>query len=158
MDLEAFDVETVSGTARRSSQRLLAISAACKKQWVIASLDINMAFLEGLTYQELAEATGVVYCILPPGSATVLRTLPGFAHYDESKRCLEYLKPGTGTKNTPHIFSLKHRRTTRGFGLRPTSYDEEFETSNSLLTAKHVGDISMAGTKDTIDTSVKFVG
>eukprot|EP00959_Pyramimonas_sp_CCMP1952_P060937 1272965-Pyramimonas_sp.AAC.1 len=58
MGLEAFDVETVSGTARRSSQRLLASTAACKEQWVIASLDINMAFLEGLTYQELAEATG----------------------------------------------------------------------------------------------------
>eukprot|EP00959_Pyramimonas_sp_CCMP1952_P165269 3454735-Pyramimonas_sp.AAC.1 len=52
-----------------------------------------MAFLEGLTYQELAEATGVkerVVCftILPPGSATVLRTLPGFEHYHESMHCL----------------------------------------------------------------------
>eukprot|EP00959_Pyramimonas_sp_CCMP1952_P122761 2566122-Pyramimonas_sp.AAC.1 len=58
MDFEAFDVETFSGTARRSSHRLLASTAACKKQWDIASLDINMAFLKGLTYQELAEATG----------------------------------------------------------------------------------------------------
>ena len=31
MDLEAFDVETFSGTARRSSQRLFASAAACKK-------------------------------------------------------------------------------------------------------------------------------
>eukprot|EP00959_Pyramimonas_sp_CCMP1952_P335311 7021151-Pyramimonas_sp.AAC.1 len=45
MDLEAIDVEACSGTARRSSQRLLARTAACKQQWVIASLDINMAFL-----------------------------------------------------------------------------------------------------------------
>eukprot|EP00959_Pyramimonas_sp_CCMP1952_P194478 4066520-Pyramimonas_sp.AAC.1 len=44
--------------ARRSSQRLLASTAGCKKQWLIASLDINVAFLKGLTYQELAEATG----------------------------------------------------------------------------------------------------
>eukprot|EP00959_Pyramimonas_sp_CCMP1952_P474320 9503254-Pyramimonas_sp.AAC.1 len=58
MDLEAFDVEAFSGTARRSSQRLLASAAACKKQWIIASLDINTAFLQGFTYQELAEATG----------------------------------------------------------------------------------------------------
>eukprot|EP00959_Pyramimonas_sp_CCMP1952_P031300 656276-Pyramimonas_sp.AAC.1 len=44
MDLEAFDAETFSGTARRSSRRLLASAAACKKQWSTASLDINMAF------------------------------------------------------------------------------------------------------------------
>eukprot|EP00959_Pyramimonas_sp_CCMP1952_P023494 493668-Pyramimonas_sp.AAC.1 len=90
MGLEAFDVETFPGTARRSSRRLLAGTAACKKQWVIASLDISMAFLKGLAYQELAEATGEkerVLC-LPPGSATVARALPGFEHYDESKHCL----------------------------------------------------------------------
>eukprot|EP00959_Pyramimonas_sp_CCMP1952_P190760 3989649-Pyramimonas_sp.AAC.1 len=114
-----------------------------------------MAFLKGLTYQELAEATGEkerVECFtLPPGSATVLRDLPGFENYDESKHCLQCLEMGTGTKDAPRAFSFKLRRTTRGFGLRRTSYDEEVETSNNLLTAKHVDDISMAGTEDTID-------
>eukprot|EP00959_Pyramimonas_sp_CCMP1952_P386100 8091871-Pyramimonas_sp.AAC.1 len=47
MDLEAFDVETFSGSARRPSQRLLASTAACKKQWITVSLNINMAFLKG---------------------------------------------------------------------------------------------------------------
>eukprot|EP00959_Pyramimonas_sp_CCMP1952_P173929 3634240-Pyramimonas_sp.AAC.1 len=32
IDLEVFDVETFSGTARRSNQGLLASAAACKKQ------------------------------------------------------------------------------------------------------------------------------
>eukprot|EP00959_Pyramimonas_sp_CCMP1952_P344648 7218161-Pyramimonas_sp.AAC.1 len=45
MGLEAFDVEALSGTARRSSQQLLAGEAARRKQWIIASLGINMAFL-----------------------------------------------------------------------------------------------------------------
>eukprot|EP00959_Pyramimonas_sp_CCMP1952_P161568 3378686-Pyramimonas_sp.AAC.1 len=58
MDLEAIDVETCLGTVRRSSQGLLASTAACKKQRMIASFDINMAFLNGLAYHELAEATG----------------------------------------------------------------------------------------------------
>ena len=161
MDLQAFDVETYSGTARRANQRLLASTAACKKHWIIASLDINMAFLKGLTYRELAEATGEkereVCFTLPPGSATVLRTLPGFAHYDESKHCLRCLKPGTGTKDAPRAFSLKLRHITRGFGLRPTSFDEEFETSASLLTAKHVDDINMTGEASAIDRYVKCV-
>eukprot|EP00959_Pyramimonas_sp_CCMP1952_P378690 7932598-Pyramimonas_sp.AAC.1 len=52
-DLEAFDVEAFSGAARRSSQRLLASTAAREKQWTIASLDINMAFLKGLTQRNL---------------------------------------------------------------------------------------------------------
>eukprot|EP00959_Pyramimonas_sp_CCMP1952_P372882 7808413-Pyramimonas_sp.AAC.1 len=64
-----------------------------------------------------AEATGekerVARFTLPPGSATVLRTPPGFEHYDESKHCLQRLKPGTGTRDAPRAFSLELRRTTR---------------------------------------------
>eukprot|EP00959_Pyramimonas_sp_CCMP1952_P309399 6474800-Pyramimonas_sp.AAC.1 len=52
-----------------------------------------MAFRKGLTYQELAEANGekeyVACFILPPGSAAVLRPLPGFEHYDESRHCVQ---------------------------------------------------------------------
>eukprot|EP00959_Pyramimonas_sp_CCMP1952_P314785 6589438-Pyramimonas_sp.AAC.1 len=158
MDLEAFDVETFPGEARRSRQRLLASTAACKKQWAIASLDISVTFLKGLTYRELAEASGekesAVCFTLPPVSATALRALPGFESHDESKHCLQCLKLGTGTKDAPRAFSLKLRRTTRGFGLRPTSYDEEIETSTNLITAKHVDDINMAGTGDTIGKHV----
>eukprot|EP00959_Pyramimonas_sp_CCMP1952_P297909 6231807-Pyramimonas_sp.AAC.1 len=117
MGLESVDVETCPGTVRRSSQRLLASTAARKKQWIIASLDINMASLKGLTYQELAEATGdkerVVRFALPPGSAIAVRTLPGFEQHDESKHCPQCLKLGTGTKDAPRAFSLKLRRTTR---------------------------------------------
>eukprot|EP00959_Pyramimonas_sp_CCMP1952_P351246 7358822-Pyramimonas_sp.AAC.1 len=61
---------------------------------------------------------------MSPGSATALRALPGFENYDESKHCFQCLKPCTGTKDSPRAFSLTLRRTTRGFGLRPTSYDE----------------------------------
>eukprot|EP00959_Pyramimonas_sp_CCMP1952_P375371 7862017-Pyramimonas_sp.AAC.1 len=141
MDLETFDVETFSGTARRPSQILLASAAACKRQWTIVPLDINMAFLKGLSYRDLAGATGekerAVCFTLPPGSATVLRALPGFENNDESNHCLQ--------------------RTTSGFGLLPTSYDEGFETSTNLLTAKHVDDINMACTEVTIDKYVKRV-
>eukprot|EP00959_Pyramimonas_sp_CCMP1952_P149749 3133100-Pyramimonas_sp.AAC.1 len=67
-----------------------------------------MAFLKGLTYQDHAEATGerecVVCCALPPGLASVLRSLPGFEHHDESKHCSQCLKPGTGAKDAPRAF------------------------------------------------------
>eukprot|EP00959_Pyramimonas_sp_CCMP1952_P073617 1538689-Pyramimonas_sp.AAC.2 len=88
MGLEAFDVEMSSGRARRSIQRLLASAAARRKQFIIASLDIDVAFLRGLTRQELAEGTGgmerAACFALPPGPASVLGSLPGFEHYDES--------------------------------------------------------------------------
>eukprot|EP00959_Pyramimonas_sp_CCMP1952_P150273 3144833-Pyramimonas_sp.AAC.1 len=105
---------------------------------------MNTAFLRGLTYQEFAEATGekerVVCSTLPPGLSTVLRPFPGVEHYDGSKHCLQCLEPGACTKDAPGAVSLKPRRTTRGFGLRPASYDGEFDLSSDPLAAKHVDD------------------
>eukprot|EP00959_Pyramimonas_sp_CCMP1952_P465065 9487654-Pyramimonas_sp.AAC.1 len=94
---------------------------------------------------------------LPPGSAAVLRSLPGFGSYDESKHCFQCLKPGTGAKDAPRAFSLKLRRVTRGMGLQGTSRDEEFEMSPNLLAAKHVDDIDVTGTDAGVDSYVKCV-
>eukprot|EP00974_Lingulodinium_polyedra_P099763 9664537-Lingulodinium_polyedra.AAC.1 len=41
MDWEAFSVYAFSGAAKRSSQRILASEAACHKDWILASLDID---------------------------------------------------------------------------------------------------------------------
>ena len=57
-DLEAFRLDTFSGTAKRTSQRTLASEAACNPNCIIASLDIEKAFLKGFSYEELAKATG----------------------------------------------------------------------------------------------------
>ena len=57
MDSEAYSIETFAGTARRTSQRLLASEAACHPDWIIASLDVDKAFLKGYTHKELAEKT-----------------------------------------------------------------------------------------------------
>eukprot|EP00959_Pyramimonas_sp_CCMP1952_P423344 8867897-Pyramimonas_sp.AAC.2 len=58
---------------------------------------------------------------------------------------------GTGIKDAPKAFSLKLRKTTKGSGLRPTPYDENFETSSKLLTNEHVDGIKMARAGETID-------
>ena len=77
MDTEAFSVDTFAGTAKRTSQRILASQAACHPEFLTASLDIDKAFLKGYSYKELAAATGekerVVCFKLPPGSAALLR-------------------------------------------------------------------------------------
>ena len=161
MDTEAFSLDTFSGTAKRTSQRILASEVACHPHWINASLDIDKAFLKGFTYRELAEATGekerVVCFRLPPGSAAFLRKFPGFEDFDETKHCLQCIKPGTGTKDAPRAFSLKLRNTTQKIGLRPTCYDPEFEVKQDLLTAKHVDDVNMGGLESEINHYQKEV-
>ena len=148
-------MDTFAGTAKRVSQRILASEAACHEDYIIASLDIDKAFLKGFTYRELAEATGekerTVCFTLPPGSAQILRQFDGYQDYDESIHCMKCIKPGTGTKDAPRAFSMKLRRVTETINLRSTSYDPEFEVAQGLLTAKHVDDINMAGTEEKID-------
>eukprot|EP00974_Lingulodinium_polyedra_P124555 11191202-Lingulodinium_polyedra.AAC.1 len=51
MDWEAFSVDAFSGAAKRSSRRILASEAACHKDWIFASLDIDKAFLRGSLMQ-----------------------------------------------------------------------------------------------------------
>ena len=161
MDTEAFSLDTFSGTAKRTSQRLLASESAVNPHFIIASLDVDKAFLKGFTYAELAEATGeherIVCFTLPPGSSAILRTIKGFEHFDESIHCLQCIKPGTGTKDAPRAFSLKLRKTTESAGLKPTSFDQEFEVKKDLRTAKHVDDVNMTGTEQEIDSYVKIV-
>ena len=128
MDWAAFDAEIFSGAARRSSQRLLASEAACHSDWILASPDIDKASPKGRTPEELAAATGeegTACFMLPPGSALVPRTLPGFSSIDESKRCLQCLKPGTGAKDAPRAFPLELRTTAQNTGLVGTSFGPE---------------------------------
>ena len=87
----------------------------------------------------------------------MLRTIPGWEKFDESKHCLKCTKPGTGTKDAPRAFSLKLRGTTRKFGLRALSYDPEMEMQATLRTAKHVDDVNMTGTEKQIDAYAKAV-
>ena len=105
MDIEALGLDTFAGTARRQSQRILASEAACQPEWIVASLDIEKAFLKGFTYKELAEATGekerVVCCNLRPGSATLLRKIKGFEDFDEAIHVLRCpsLEPARKTRH-----------------------------------------------------------
>lgn len=119
MDLEAFGLDNFSGSARRTSQRILASEAACNTDFILASLDVDKAFLKGFAYTT-GEKERTVCFKLPPGSASILRALPGYEDYDETRHCLQCVKPGTGTKDAPRAFSLKLRKTTKDVGLKST--------------------------------------
>eukprot|EP00435_Cladocopium_sp_Y103_P042058 s696_g11.t1 len=152
----AESLETYAATGSKVSQRLLLSEAACNANWSFLSLDINKAFLQGMTYADLSRVTGqderVVHFTLPTGSAQILRMLPGYESYDERYHVLRCLKPGTGCKDAPRAFSLKLASVTRNpkIGLKPLSADPECEVKHVngklvLILGKHVDDLKIAG-------------
>ena len=56
-DVDADTITTYAGTSSRLSQRVI-VSEAAIRGWAIEALDVKKAFLKGVSYAELAEATG----------------------------------------------------------------------------------------------------
>ena len=110
-DWFAYVEENYAGTASRLSQRIVCSEAACHKGWIILTIDVEKAFLQGLTFAEIQQTTGeperYVHFTLPKGYAHLIQSIPGFEGYDERYDCLCCLKPGTGTKGAPRAFALK---------------------------------------------------
>ena len=52
---------------------------------------------------------------------------------------------------------MKLRKTTSHFGLKPTSFDPEFEIKPDMRSGKHVDDISLTGKEAVIDSYIKHV-
>ena len=104
----AESLDTYAATGSKLSQRLLLSECACNPEWSFLSLDINKAFLQGVTYPELAAATRqeerVAHFTVPPGSAQFLCMVPGYENYDERFHVLRCLRPGTGCKDAPRAF------------------------------------------------------
>ena len=116
-DLQAAELEAHAATGSRLSQRLLCSEAACRPHWRFVALDISKAFLQGLTYKEIASRTGEeerdVCFTLPPSAVPFLRQLEGFENFDERQEVLRCVKPGTGCKDAPRAFSMKLAEYTR---------------------------------------------
>ena len=80
-DVQGQDLSAFAGTASRAAQRLLT-SEAVLRGWDIVSADVPKAFLQGISYADLAEQTGEplreVCFTVPPATAAELRKIPGF--------------------------------------------------------------------------------
>ena len=140
-DLDKAELIRYAGTSQRYSQRLL-VSEAANRGWPIASTDISKAFLQGVTYEELAKMTGEplrdVSFYLPPTSVAMLKQLPGFEDFNPAREVLWCVKPGRETCN-----------------LMPTKTDAElltFHRDGNLMAilAIHVDDLKLIGEKSII--------
>ena len=163
-DRDAAGLERYAGTSQRYSQRLLVSEAVCR-QWPLISTDISKAFLQGVTYEELARLTGEplreVNFYLPSYSLQALRQIPGFENFDPAAEVLHCDKPGTGSVDAPRAFHLKLAQVTRNeCNLVPTKTDEELLVLHTesggarsgaankelvAILAIHVDDLKIAG-------------
>ena len=154
-----------AATASRFSQRLL--SSECSlRGWTIASSDVPKAFLQGVSYSELAASTQKaerdVSFELTGEGLECLRALPEFATFDAAREVLHCLKPGTGCRDAPKCFSLQLRKVTAEFGLKCSSVDSELEflhEHGQLLLAiiKHVDDLKMIGARKKIEEFIEHL-
>ncbi|CAE7363144.1 RE1 [Symbiodinium sp. KB8] len=161
----ADDQSNFATTASRFSQRLL-VSECVLRGWVIASSDVPKAFLQGVSYDELAEATDrprrdVSFELSGEGLAC-LKMLPEFASFNPRTEALHCLKPGTGCRDAPRAFSMKLRQVTERFGFKSPSVDSELELlhqAGELVMAiiKHVDDLKMIGPRRLIEDFVKHL-
>ena len=114
-DHEKNDIDRYAGTSSRISQKLI-VSEAVRNHWPILSADISKAFLQGVTYEELAKLTGEpvreVNFYLPASDIPLLRQLPGFEDFDPQTEVLHCDNPGTGLADAPRAFSIKLRGAT----------------------------------------------
>ncbi|MFM7985663.1 MAG: hypothetical protein ACKPKO_40760, partial [Candidatus Fonsibacter sp.] len=107
--MDASMLDNYAGTSQRYSQRVL-VSTAVQNSWDISTTDISKACLQGVTYKELAGATGEplreVNFVLPANCIALLRQIPGYETFNPALAVLHCEKPGTGCNDAPRCFSL----------------------------------------------------
>ena len=136
------------------------------RKWDMCNTDISKAFLQGVTYKELAAATGEplreVNFTLPAYANAFIRELPGWEDFDPATEVIHCDKPGTGCNDAPRCFSMKLAQITQDeIGMKPCTVDNELcilHESNSAdakkskygrklvcVMAKHVDDLKLCG-------------
>lgn len=145
MDTEASSINTFSSTAKRSIQCPRTSKTVCPSEWILVTKDMDRPFSKGLTYKELAVASGEKRhdCSNQPSDiADTLQKVPGSTDSDKSQHTVPSKRPLYGTKDAPRAFSMKLKQITVNHGLMPTTSSSESEIKKDLQTAKHVDSVN----------------
>ena len=157
-------IDSYAGTSLRYSQRHL-VSEAVRRAWNIATTDISKAFLQGVTYEELARLTGEkkreVNFYLPAANVHLMKRVAGFENFNPATEVLHCDKPGTGSVDAPRCFSMKLSIcTTQDCGMTASSVDQELCMLHVeekgvkrlvVLMTKHVNDLKITGEQKRVD-------
>jgi hypothetical protein len=155
-DLQGGEVKTMAATASRWGQRVVCM-AAVQNDWVLYSADVSQAFLQGMSFDEVAKLKGEVkrsvQFEVPPGSVPILRMLDGYEDFDGSTEVLDMLRGGFGLKDAPRLWNMVFSEVLTTLSYFPCQSDMEVMckhvTRNGKLTlvglvAKHVDDVKGA--------------
>jgi hypothetical protein len=157
-DADKWNIDGYAGTSSRYAQKIL-ISEAALRKWPICAADISKAFLQGVTYEELAKITGEtlreVNFVLPRHNVEQLRKIKGYETFDPDTEVLHCVKPGTGSVDAPRAFSLKLADILTKLKLTPSRVDPEIwylhrDNNLCLVMTKHVDDLKVTGPEEDI--------
>ena len=164
-DNQSETMETYSGTASRWSQRLIC-SIAATRRWTLLSADVSTAFLQGLTFEKMAELTGEplrTVCIkMPPETADLLRTFPQFKSFDPYRQALKLIKPVYGLKDAPRAWRLMLDIVLTQLNGKKMIVDRQIYMWHgnerlTLLASTHVDDLKVTGDDEWINWLVKEI-
>ena len=153
-DRQSLNMETFSATTSRWGQKFLLV-IIMQMGWELVSMDVSQAFLRGVTFQQLSEETGKeirsVQLDVPPGSAMLLRLLPGFEDFNPALECLDLVKPGYGLKDAPRLWNIALTKALTEYGLKPIQSDPQLFLKHNnhgnlvLIISTHVDDLKGGG-------------
>ena len=111
LDKQQSNLDTSSFTARRTSQRLV-VSVVVQHGWELFSWDISNAFLQGLTFDEIAKSSDEPLrevCLDPPPDVYNLLRELGPQYKGVRKLCnfLKLFKGAYGLKNAPKLWKRR---------------------------------------------------
>ena len=132
-------IATFAGTATKPAQRMVCAFAA-QHEYTLPSMDISAAFPKGMTFTEIAAATGQplrsVQFEMPKNSAHLLKRLPRMENFDPIKEVLHFVKAMWGLKDAPRAFGLRRDQTLRESGARPTCRDPQLWVKHAAVENK----------------------
>ena len=140
-DTQATQLSTFAGATSRWGQRIVS-SVAAQKGWEIFTADVSQAFLRGLTFEQTAqmkdEVRREVQFTVPPGSADLLKKLPGYDNFNAMPEVLRLLRCGFGLKDAPRLWNKLLAEELKKIGLKPLQSDPQ-------LSVWHVNEPAVVG-------------
>ena len=146
---------TFANTTTRWGQRIIN-SVAAQMEWELISADVGTAFLQGLSFAQLAELTGEplreVGFVPPRGYEHYFQALPGMSGFSVALQDLWMTKPIYGLCDAPRAWRKRLDQILVSLGARPLRSDSAIYVwfSNGKLcgiASTHVDDLKIAGVK-----------
>ena len=140
-------------------------STAVNHGWKIQIADVKTAFLQGMTFEEIAQITGEpvrqVQISPPKGSWPFLQAFPCMKGCGESTHVLGLAKPVYGLKDAPRAWRIKLDIILKQLSAQPMKCDPSlymwFDKQGKLtcLASTHVDDLKLCGDLPVVDFIIK---